>query len=326
MSESWIVPLSLKRVSTDDDKEMIGSRQIELLLKDESLPWHEELVAEVVDASYSKKPYLCANREHENLVTISRVASNRTFYQQPKPTEKPASAGHPPWYGDAFRLPDPDTWHEADEKASTTFLSRRGKKYTVQIEAWFNLLMTGKRKPVVLPMQKHPFTLVRIVLIDPETGQPAFKRALWLIVMGERRSEIALLDLYHAYLQRYNLEHFFRFGKQKLLLDDFQTPEEKHEEAWWQLVHLAYLQLWVARHLVTCLPRPWERNLPAMKAARISPSLVQRGFERIIRQFGTPAKAPKPRGNSPGWVIGRKRKPRERHKVVVKGQRQENSP
>ncbi len=326
MSESWIVPLSVKRVSTDDDKEMVGSRQIGRLLKDESLPWHEELVAEVVDASYSKKPYLCANREHKNLVTISRVASNRTFYQQPKPMEKPASAGHPSWYGDAFRLPDPDTWREADEKASTTFLSRRGKKYTVQIEAWFNLLMTGKRKPVVLPMQKHPFTLVRIVLIDPETGQPAFKRALWLIVMGERRSEIALLDLYHAYVQRYNLEHFFRFGKQKLLLDDFQTPEEEHEEAWWQLVHLAYLQLWVARHLVTCLPRPWERNLPAMKAARISPSLVQRGFERIIRQFGTPAKAPKPRGNSPGWTRGRKRKPRERHKVVVKGQRQENSP
>ena len=171
-----------------------------------------------------------------------------------------------------------------------------------------------------------PSVFVRILLLDPETGEPAFKRAMWLIVMGKRRREISLLDLYHAYIQRYNLEHFFRFGKQKLLLDDFQTPDDKREEAWWQLVHLAYLQLWVARHLVQSLPRPWERNLPAMKAAQISPSLAQRGFERIIRQFGTPAKAPKARGNSPGWTPGRKRKPRKRHKVVLKGQIQANSP
>lgn len=326
LSESWIVPLSVERVATSEDKEMVGSRQIKRLLEDKQLPWHQKLVAEVVDSSYSKKPYLNANRQHKNLITISRVASNRTFYQTPKKHQEPASAGHPTWYGNAFRLQEPETWHEPDERENTTFVSRRGKQYTVQIEAWFNMLMTGKREPVVLPMHKHPFTLVRILLLDPETGEPAFKRAMWLIVMGKRRIEISLLDLYHAYVQRYNLEHFFRFGKQKLLLDDFQTPDDTREEAWWQLVHVAYLQLWVARHLVQSLPRPWERNLPTMKATRISPSLAQRGFERIIRQFGTPAKAPKARGNSPGWTSGRKRKPRKRHKVVLKGQIKANSP
>ena len=326
VGKSWVVPLSVERVATSEDKEMTGSRQVKRLLKDKQLPWHEDLVAEVVDSSYSKKRYLHANRHYENLVTISRVASNRTFFQTPKTPQEAASAGHPTWYGDAFRLREAETWHEPDERKKTTFVSRRGKQYIVQIEAWFNMLMTGKREPVVLPMHKHPFTLVRILLLDPETGEPAFKRAMWLIVMGKRRREISLLDLYHAYIQRYNLEHFFRFGKQKLLLDDFQTPDDKREEAWWQLVHLAYLQLWVARHLVQSLPRPWERNLPAMKAAQISPSLAQRGFERIIRQFGTPAKAPKARGNSPGWTPGRKRKPRKRHKVVLKGQIQANSP
>jgi len=326
MSESWLVPLSVERVASHEDKELVGGRQIDRLLADKRLPWYEELVAEVVDASYSKKPYLCANRQHENLVTICRVASNRTFYQKAKPVEAPSPVGHPTWYGDVFRLPDPDTWHAPDESASTTFVSRRGKPYTVQIEAWGDMLMTGKREPDVLPMHKHPFTLLRIVLIDPETGQSAFKRALWLIVMGKRRHEITLLDIYHAYVQRYHLEHFFRFGKQKLLLDHFQTPAEEREAAWWQLVHLAYLQLWVARHVVACLPRPWERNLPAMKAHRISPTLVQRGFGRIIRQFGTPAKAPKPRGYSSGWRSGRNRQPRQRHKVVLKGQKQESSP
>jgi len=326
VSDSWIVPLSVKRVATSDDKEMVGSRQMNRLLEDETLPWHQELVVEVVDSSYSKKPYLCANRQHDNLVTICRVASNRTFYQKVKSTESPAPVGHPTWYGDIFRLPDPDTWHEPDEKASTPFVSRRGKQYTVQIDAWQDMLMTGKQKPIVLPMQKHPFTLFRIVLIDPETGKSAFKRPMWLIAMGEQRHKVTLCDVYHAYMQRYNLEHFFRFGKQKLLLDDSQTPEEGREKAWWQLAHLAYLQLWIARHLVVCLPRPWERNLPAMKSCRISPTLVQRGFGRVIRQFGTPAQPPKPRGNSSGWPLGKKRKPRIRHAVVVKGAKKKKPP
>ena len=326
VSDSWIVPLSVERVATSDDKEMVGSRQIGRLLEDEKLPWHQELVVEVVDSSYSKKPYLCANRQHDNLVTICRVASNRTFYQKAKLVESPAPVGHPTWYGDVFRLPDPDTWHKPDEKASTAFVSRRGKEYNVETEVWRDMLMTGKQKPAVLPMQEHPFTLFRIVLVDPETGQPAFKRAMWLIVMGKRRDEVTLLAVYHAYRQRYNLEHFFRFGKQKFLLDNFQTPEEGHEEAWWQLAHLAYLQLWIARHLVACLPRPWERNLPAMKARLISPTLAQRGFGRVIHEFGTPAQSPKPRGNSSGWPLGKKRTRRTRHDVVVKGQKKENPP
>ena len=32
-----------------------------------------------------------------------------------------------------------------------------------------------------------------------------------------------------------------------MLLDAYQTPETAHEENWWTLVQLAYLQLWVAR-------------------------------------------------------------------------------
>jgi hypothetical protein len=326
ISSSWMVPLATERVATTADKEMVGSQQIDRLLSDEALPWHEELVVEVVDSSYSQRPYLCANRPHPNLVTVCRVASNRTFYRMAKPTEKPAQPGHPTWYGDPFRLPDPSTWQPADERVTTSHLSRRGKRYTVQIQAWHDMLMRGKRKPVVLPMQAYPFTLLHITLIDPETQQPAFRRPLWLILMGQRRREVTPLAAHQVYGQRYDLEHFFRFGKQKLLLNRFQTPESEHEEAWWQLVHLAYLQLWVARHLAHCLPRPWERNLPAMKTRLTSPTLVQRDFGRIIRQLGTPAQPPKPRGYCPGWPPGRKRKPRQRHPVVVKGKLLENSP
>jgi len=75
----------------------------------------------------------------------------------------------------------------------------------------------------------------------------------------------------------------------------------------------------MARQVAHSLPRPWERNLPLMKARRISPTLVQRDFARIIQQLGTPAKPPKVRNKSPGRRQGTKLPPRQRHKVVVKG-------
>jgi hypothetical protein len=323
VSSSWVVPLRTGRVNTDQDKELVGAKQMDALLQDDTLPFHQQLCVEVGDTGYSKPAYLHANRHHTNLVTIARSRSNRIFYQQFVSTEK--QAGHPKWYGDSFSLKDTTTWHEADEKATTTYVSRRGKSYRVEIQAWHNMLMRGKRKPELLPMHRHPFTLVRIVLYDQQ-GKPAFRHPLWLIVIGEQRHRLSLLDIYHAYIQRFDLEHFFRFGKQKLLLTSFQTPDDKREEMWWQLAHIAYAQLWMARHVARSLPRPWERNLPEMKTRRMSPTLVQRDFGRVIQQIGTPAQPPKPRGNSPGRCKGTRLPPRPRQKVVIKGQKQASSP
>ena len=320
LSPSWLLPLTTERVATTDDKELVGAAQIETLLSNRSLPFRNELCVDVGDSCYSKPAYLFANRRHPNLVTLARVRSTRIFYQQPvahNEDETLKKRGHPTWYGDAFRLQDPATWHAPDETATWTQVSRRGKHYRVEIRAWHHMLMRGKQKPKPLPMHRHPFTLVCITRYD-EQGQQVGKHPLWLILIGERRHELSLSDSYHAYEQRYDLEHFFRFGKQRLLLTNFQTPETDREETWWRLVHLAYAQLWMARHVARLLPRPWERNLPAMRERRISPTLVQRDFGRIIRQLGTPAKAPKPRGNSAGRPIGTKLAPRSRHRVVVK--------
>ena len=319
LSSSWVVPLRTQRVHTDQDKELVGAAQVDALLQDPLLPFHQELCVEVGDTSYSKPAYLHANRHHTNLVTIARARSNRIFHRQYVCSD--ASVGHPRWYGDPFSLSDPTTWHPADERATTTFVSRRGKVYRVEMQAWHNMLMRGKRKPKLLPMHRYPFTLVRIVLYDQE-GAQVFRHPLWLIVIGERRHELSVRDVYDAYRQRFDLEHFFRFGKQKLLLDRFQTPDAEREETWWQLGHIAYAQLWMARHVARSFPHPWERYLPTMQDRRMSPTLVQRDFGRVIREIGTPAQPPKRRGNSPGRRKGAKLQPRLRHRVVVKSQQQ----
>jgi hypothetical protein len=50
-------------------------------------------------------------------------------------------------------------------------------------------------------MHHYPFTLIRaVVLYRP--GQPVFKCALWLIVLGERRGKLPLLEGWEAFEQR----------------------------------------------------------------------------------------------------------------------------
>ena len=165
-------------------------------------------------------------------------------------------------------------------------------------------------------MHLHPFRLLQVVMSD-DTGKTIWK-PMWLIVIGSRRHELSPLECHQAYGQRYDLEHLFRFGKQKLLMNAYSTPEIHHEENWFQLTLLAYVNLWKARKLATVLPRPWESYLTTSEVVKITPSLVQRDFERIISQLGTPAQSPKRRGYSPGRIKGKKKGPRTRHQVIKK--------
>jgi len=320
-TRSWVVPLAVERVSTQDDKELVGAEQIKALLEDDQLPWHGELVVETGDSRYSKPAYLHAvHEDHPNLVSVVRVRGNRTLYHYLEPPEE--NPPHRPKYkGKVFKLPDADTHTSPDETVTLEVETKRGQTHTVELEAWTDMVMPGKNKPVRIPMENYPFRLVRVARYD-QGGEMVFARPVWLIIVGKRQAELSLEDIYEAYFSRSRLEHFFRFGKQKLLLNDFQTPETPREETWWRICHLAYLMLWKALPLAQHHPRPWERNLPQNKQKVMSPSLVQRDFSRLISQFGTPAQPPKPRGKSPGRPQGFRLPPRKRHSVVYKGQNQ----
>jgi hypothetical protein len=313
---AWIVPLLWRRITTQETEIQVGVAQVATLMADAQLPFHHDLCVQVVDSRYSVAAFLSPVAQHANLVTITRLRGVRTLYHPPPPAAA-QPAGHPTWYGQPFVLQDATTWGPPAETAETTYTSQRGRTYTVQIQAWHDLLMRGQRGR---PMHTQPFTLLRVRWLDA-AGQPVFKRTLWLVVVGARRHELTLLDVQQAYRQRYDLEHFFRFGKQRLLLASFQTPDEERETTWLQLGQLAYTQLYLSRTLVNSTPRPWERYLPSRPWAVATPTTTQRDFARIIRPFGTPAQAPKRRGNAPGRPKGRCPGPRPRHPVVKKAPR-----
>ena len=318
-SAPWVIPLSGVRVESSSSGREVGSAQINFLLEHWSLTAEGKLVVLVVDSGYSVRPFLCQQVAHENLVTVARVRSNRVFYQLPSTCEWPRPRGHPTWYGERFDLKDETTWHPPDETSQTTLITHRGKILTVTIKAWHQMLSRGTKD---CPMHLHPFTLLQIRVTDEEGKQ--VWRPMWLIVIGQRRQQLTAEESWQAYRQRYDLEHFLRFGKQKLLMTAFQTPEVEREENWIQLTLLAYAQLWAARELAVNLPRSWERYLPHSREGRITPSVVQRDFTRIISQIGTPAKLPKPRAYTPGRTLGQSQTPRPRHQVIMRRVKKES--
>lgn len=313
----WVVPLSVQRVQSRAKARVVGAEQLQTLLQDETQPFQAVWCVHVADSAYSGAGYLGRIGAQRNLVSITRAPDNRVFYRQFPAKPGDTGQGHPRWYGESFDLKESATWGPPDETAETTFTTKRGRIYRVRLQGWHNLLMRGKRD---LPMHRYPFTLLRAVMLD-ELGLPVFKRALWLIVLGERRGELSLLEAWAAYGQRYDLEHYFRFGKQRLLMAAYQTPDVEHEENWLTLVQLATVQLWLARDLAGIRLRPWERYLPQRASGAASPSQVQRDWERIIRLIGTPAQPPKRRGNAPGRAKSACPERRSRQPVIKKSTR-----
>ncbi|MHC5720433.1 MAG: NF041680 family putative transposase, partial [Nostoc sp.] len=126
----------------------------------------------------------------------------------------------PKKYGKRFDLADDETWHEPDETTQTQQMTRKGRLLNITILAWHQMLMRGTKKQ---KMYHHPFTLLRVHVTD-DTGNSVWK-PMWLIVIGDRRQEISPLVAYQTFRQRFDIEHMFRNGLQRLLMTQFQTPD-----------------------------------------------------------------------------------------------------
>ncbi len=320
-SPPWVLPFPPRRVPTNQTSRNVGAKQLKDLLKDETLPFGKKFSALVADSTYSARDFLGQVVEHKNLATIVRVRGNRKFCFMPEADEllqSKGKKGHPLWYGKTFDLKDSSTWGDPNATDTKSVTFRNGRICQVQIKAWFNILMRGTKD---VPMHNHPFTLILITVKD-NNGKLVFKNPLWLIIIGTRRHEISLIDAYEAYRQRYDIEHFFRFGKNRLLLTSYQTPDVEHEENWWEIVGLSYVQLFLVAPLAQRIPKPWERYLPEFNTEESrplpTPSMVQRDMSRIIQRIGTPSQLPKPRGKSPGRSKGFSPGKRDRFPVVMK--------
>jgi hypothetical protein len=149
--------------------------------------------------------------------------------------------------------------------------------------------------------QPRPIVRGTVVLVEVSRlpARPYPPQLLWLWWAGPGTPDLDLL--WRAYVRRFDLEHTLRFGKQHL---GWTTPRVRHPEQadrWTWLVVAAYTQLRLARSWVGDHRLPWERRLEPDK---LTPSRVRRALSALLPMVGTPARAPKPCGRSPGRPQG----------------------
>jgi len=292
----WVVPLSVKRVESHQSGPEVG------LLQLKEIAYHtvfkSRLCISVTDAAYSTKDLVISVNRWPHVVQIARVRGNRKFFRLPAPNSR-TRRGRPQEYGKELVLQAP---FEPDLEEVATMTTRKGKKCQVLLQRWNDVIMRGSKEERT---HEHPFDLLKVTVTDRK-GKPVYRRPLWVIIVGTRRREVRSKEAHIAYGRRYDIEHYFRFGKQRLGMVGSQTCETRHEENWHWIGLLAYNMLYYARSLAQSIRYPWEKKKIQVLSLIERPSQVQRDYNRIISEIGTPAPFPKPRGKSPGRQSGHK--------------------
>lgn len=292
----WVVPLSVRRVESHQSGPQVGFDQLEEIAN--ATIFKNHFCVNVSDAAYSTRTWVISVGKLPHVVHIARMRSNRKVYRM-LPAGSKTKRGRPRIYGEEIALSNPT---QPDLEEITTINTRKGRVHHVLLERWNDVIMQGSKDEHT---HKHPFDLLRITVKDAK-GKPVYRRPLWVMITGAKRREVTSKSAYISYGQRYDIEHFFRFGKQKLGLVNSQTCETRHEEGWHWIGLLAYNMLYHARQLTEPVRYPWENRKVRVIATMERPSQVQRDYGRIIRGIGTPAPVPKPRGKSPGRKPGYK--------------------
>ena len=312
----WVIPMDVKRVKSTEKGNEAGMLQLIEHLKQSQLT--EELTLSIGDSLYGTEACRIAAGEQDNLIHLFRLNSQRNVFLQPTAEETASSVGRKKVFGKKIPLSQPGLYPPCETQAQTTWVSAKGRSYQVDIECWKNVLLRGSTK---FRSEKHPINLLKITVTDNE-GKALFKRPLILAVFGKRRHELALVEAYESYHSRYDIEHFFRFGKQKLLMDAYQTPSVEHEEAWWVLCLISYHQLYLARLLTNATPHPWEKYLPAYQTDAqttiVTPTQAQRGFANLLEKIGSPARFCVARGRLSGRLVGMTQEKRAQELIQFK--------
>ena len=309
----WVVPLSVRRVRSDQSGPQVGLKQLEEIANQTNFKAH--FCISVTDAAYSTKNWVTGIDKWPHVIQIARVRSNRKFFRLPTPNSQ-TQRGRPQEYGEELVLQAPS---EPDLEEVTTMITRKRRECQVLLQRWNDVIMQGSKEERT---HEHPFDLLKVTVTDKK-GKPVYRRPLWVIIVGAKRREVRSKDAHIAYGRRYDIEHFFRFGKQRLQLVNSQTCKTHHEENWHWIGLLAYNMLYHARSLASAVRYPWEKKKIQVLNSIESPSQVQRDYCRIIREIGTPAPAPKPRGKSPGRQLGQKSGERPNRPVILKSSKKE---
>lgn len=218
---------------------------------------------------------------------LMRIRSNCCLWS--KPTSY-SGIGRPKKHNRKFKVNDQSTCWQADEIVEVED-SKLGK---LKISKWDALHFRTSAD--------HDLSLIQVLRLDSK-GSLKKRRPLWLVWVGEQFLELE--DVSSQYARRFGVAHWYRLAKQRLnwTLPSLSTAQQS--DRWSDLMPLMTWQLWLAKDLVEEHHLPWQSSPKNLTPGRVAQSLFS-----LLVEIGTPTKEPQPRGKSPGWKTGHKRRKR----------------
>lgn len=335
----WCPPLALDRLGSQDDANAVAVKQIESLLQDKVLPFGQELCLLRADSSYGKAIFLAPLYDLDKLVLIVRLRAGMKVWERAPDGESTGGARR--IFGDKFYLTDTSGWktyrkkgvpyqvwqdslcqQPADEHLERQSILSNGRKVILDLRRWNNLLIRTKQGA---SMKDKAFDVLRIQVLDAENHQAVFDRPLFLAVSGKRKSQVDSALAQEQYRERYDVEPYYRFAKNKLLMDKLQTPKAQHLDPWLRIVQITSWLLFTARQEIGQVSCPvWQKYLPKNKAAQDQPHQIltiaqtQRAMHLLFCTFDSAAFLPIKCKKGKGRVNGQTFTQRTRFKVVKK--------
>jgi len=301
---NWQLPVSLERISTETTACEVAETQLQLLAERIS---GDLLSVIVADCAYgSLKPY------SDDQVVIARGRTDRKGRRPNGNNEiMHKKRGRPRKYKpEIIRFIEdmpPGTDGGSDEEYECEDIIKH-QRVDVLFNRWNDVYVEGHSELV---------DVVKVEIFSKDDYMQTLLPPLLLIISGKRRLEITFLEAYQSYRRRFDIEHFFRFMKQKLLFCDYQTPELDHQISWWWFCCMAYWLLYHVRHIGQGYTRPWHKKRNVTKPT--GPGEVKRLFAtRIFPVLGSPTRPPISCEKSRGRELGTRFPKRTRKKVVKK--------
>lgn len=331
--DGWSLPLLADRVRLDQTASECAAAQVTTLLTAAELLFQDQTVINLLDSSYGNASYLCPAYQFDNLVNVVRLRGGSKVWTQAQGARRIYGEKHylvaqsqfktykrHPKTGQAYQVWQQSIFERpADETLQLEAWTKKGRALVVELWRWNDLKIRTKEG---YNMKDKLMDILAVRVKDAQTGQLVFDREMYLSLCGQAKDQISTKQAYELYRKRYDIEPYFRFAKQKLMLDKYQTPELEHLDNWLVVVQLAAWLLYVMRQEAHYVPKKWQQYEPKEKQAAqgqaLSMAQCRKAAEKLFLTFDPnpfkPLKSKKGRGRQKGQSQGL----RPRYRVVKK--------
>lgn len=290
---SWVYTLEVARIPSEQTPVAVMAEQLDRVVA--LLPQRPLFLG---DGGYGNAAFVYQARDVACDLLL-RLAKNRVLYRAKPPRPAQPGPGRPPEDGARFHCDEPTTHGPADAQWEGT----DDNGHRLEVARWDALHFQKAREVRVSVLRVTRYAAA---------GTKRDPRVSWFLFVGQACPPLAEIPTYYG--RRYQIEHGFRFKKQDLMWERVHLRTPERFGVWTDLVCCVENQLSLARTSGLAQRHPWESGRRAL-----TPQQVRRGMNRIVAQLGTPAGGCRPRGNAPGWPVGRVRKRAPTAKVVYKG-------